>query len=244
MTWRRQQQLLATAIAHHLETGRPVGSASLAESVEGRWSSATIRNELAVLEEMGYLKRIHASSGRVPTDRGFRFLVDRLLARDRPMTATAQGLGGRIAAMPLETPGMRAAYAAEQASAYLGFPIIIGGELGGQWQFVRGGVTRVLAFSEFESLDLIRRVTAEIESGTALETVLKDLATHRDPTVRIGSEIAVPALDRCSIVVAGFPKTGAGVIAGIGPRRMPYLHVIAGLAQWAAWIEKIWQEPS
>lgn len=242
MTWRRQQQLLATAIAHHLETGRPVGSESLAESVEGRWSSATIRAELAVLEEMGYLRRLHASSGRVPTDRGFRFLVDRLLARDWPVPATAQGLEGRTSDPRPDISVMRTAFAAQQLAQYIGFPVVVGGIQSGQWQCVRGGLTRILGFSEFDSLDTLKPIVSELESGIEFESVLKALVPVTQPVVKIGREISVPALEACSIVAMGFPTTGAGVIVAIGPKRMPYVQIISGLTQWATWIEKIWNE--
>jgi heat-inducible transcriptional repressor len=76
----RQEQILRIVVDDHLETGRPVGSKAIAASAGVDWSASTIRNELAALERDGMLTHPHTSAGRVPTDRGYRYYVDELLA--------------------------------------------------------------------------------------------------------------------------------------------------------------------
>jgi heat-inducible transcriptional repressor len=74
-----RKALLLRAVVHDfIQTAEPVGSRTLAERYELGVSAATIRNELATLEEQGYLSHPHTSAGRVPTDRGYRFYVDSL----------------------------------------------------------------------------------------------------------------------------------------------------------------------
>jgi heat-inducible transcriptional repressor len=75
----RQRMLLKMVVEGHVELGQPVGSKWLAEHESVGWSSSTIRYELAVLEELGYLNHPHTSAGRVPTDAGYRFFADSLL---------------------------------------------------------------------------------------------------------------------------------------------------------------------
>jgi heat-inducible transcriptional repressor len=75
----RQQMLLKLVVEGHVQLGVPVGSKWLAEQNSVDWSSSTIRYELAVLEELGYLSHPHTSAGRVPTDVGYRFFADALL---------------------------------------------------------------------------------------------------------------------------------------------------------------------
>jgi heat-inducible transcriptional repressor len=75
----RQQMLLKTVVEGHVELGQPVGSKWLAERPDVDWSPSTIRYELAMLEEGGYLRHPHTSAGRVPTDAGYRFFADSLL---------------------------------------------------------------------------------------------------------------------------------------------------------------------
>jgi heat-inducible transcriptional repressor len=74
----RQELVLRKVIEEYLEAGTPVGSKLL--SGEVRWGPSTIRNELAQLEEQGLLAHPHTSAGRVPTEAGYRYFVDRLLA--------------------------------------------------------------------------------------------------------------------------------------------------------------------
>ena len=73
----RQELVLRKVVEEYLEDGLPVGSKSLAVDVQ--WGPSTIRNELASLEELGLLAHPHTSAGRVPTEAGYRYFVDRLL---------------------------------------------------------------------------------------------------------------------------------------------------------------------
>jgi len=73
----RQELVLRRVVEEYLEGGMPVGSKALAVNV--RWGPSTIRNELASLEELGLLAHPHTSAGRVPTEAGYRYFVDRLL---------------------------------------------------------------------------------------------------------------------------------------------------------------------
>ena len=79
----RAAQVLAALVAEYIDTGEPVGSARLMHAAGLGVSSATIRNTLAELEDQGYLQQPHTSAGRIPTDRGYRFYVDQLLAAPR-----------------------------------------------------------------------------------------------------------------------------------------------------------------
>jgi heat-inducible transcriptional repressor len=81
----RQRRILATLVGEYIEQGEPVSSAWLAERSSLGLSSATVRNVLARLEEQGLVRQPHTSSGRVPTDSGYRLYVDQLLeGRQRP----------------------------------------------------------------------------------------------------------------------------------------------------------------
>jgi heat-inducible transcriptional repressor len=82
----RQEQLLAKVVDGFAKSGQPVGSKALAADPEVNFGPSTVRNELAVLEELGLLAHPHTSAGRVPTDSGYRYYVDRLLPvpRKRP----------------------------------------------------------------------------------------------------------------------------------------------------------------
>ena len=93
----RQREILVQVVEEYVATGQPVGSRHLVERTGMRVSSATVRNELAELERFGLLTHPHTSAGRVPTDRGYRYYVDRLL--ERPAT--------RLPTFPLDLTAAR-----------------------------------------------------------------------------------------------------------------------------------------
>jgi heat-inducible transcriptional repressor len=75
----RQQTLLLLIIRDYIETAQPVGSKRLVEHYRLRLSTATIRNEMGALTEMGYLRQPHTSAGRVPTEEGYRYFVSQMM---------------------------------------------------------------------------------------------------------------------------------------------------------------------
>ena len=79
----RTRRILATLVRSYIETGEPVASATLAQKAGLNLSSATVRNVLSQLEDMGYVWQPHTSAGRVPTDAGYRCYVDMLLDNRR-----------------------------------------------------------------------------------------------------------------------------------------------------------------
>ena len=76
----RKQTILRVIISNYLETGEPVGSRTISKLSDLNLSSATIRNEMSDLEELGYIIQPHTSAGRIPTDKGYRFYVDKVMS--------------------------------------------------------------------------------------------------------------------------------------------------------------------
>ncbi len=76
----RKTKILQAIIRNYLETGEPVGSRTISKYTDLNLSSATIRNEMADLEEMGYILQPHTSAGRIPSDKGYRFYVDAMMS--------------------------------------------------------------------------------------------------------------------------------------------------------------------
>ncbi|UOQ47400.1 heat-inducible transcriptional repressor HrcA [Gracilibacillus caseinilyticus] len=76
----RQIQILQVIIDEFIQTAQPIGSRAIAKKETISFSPATIRNEMADLEEMGFIEKTHTSSGRVPSEKGYRFYVDHLIS--------------------------------------------------------------------------------------------------------------------------------------------------------------------
>ena len=78
----RKKKILATVVENYIESAEPVASKTIAEKYEREFSSATIRNEMKQLEEIGLLEQPHISAGRVPSTKGYRYYVDNLMKDD------------------------------------------------------------------------------------------------------------------------------------------------------------------
>jgi len=145
----RSRRLLAALIREYIETGEPVSSQILVRRAGVGVSSATVRNVLVQLEEMGYVHQPHTSAGRVPTDRGYRFFVDLLLdsrrsARALPaMEAELRHEAGRAPLMDILFA--KASHVVSRASGQVAFTFAsAAGAIFQRIEFVPLGDTRVL----------------------------------------------------------------------------------------------------
>ncbi len=93
----RKVTILKAIIKTYLETGEPVGSRTISKYSDLKLSSATIRNEMSDLEEMGYIIQPHTSAGRIPSDKGYRFYVDQLMEeKDQEMNQVQELMIQRV----------------------------------------------------------------------------------------------------------------------------------------------------
>ena len=123
----RTRRILAALIREYIETGEPVASAALTRRAGLACSSATIRNVLSQLEEMGFVWQPHTSAGRVPTDLGYRFYVD-LLLEARRASKDAAGVEARLRQQAGDAPLIddllsSASHVLSEVSRHVGFAI-------------------------------------------------------------------------------------------------------------------------
>lgn len=123
----RTRRILAALIREYIETGEPVASGALSRRAGLTLSSATVRNVLAQLEEMGFVWQPHTSAGRVPTDLGYRFYVD-LLLEARRATKDASGVEARLRQEAGDAPLIddllsSASHVLSELSRHVGFAI-------------------------------------------------------------------------------------------------------------------------
>ena len=89
----RKTAILRAVVQEYITTAQPVGSTHVVDAPGVKVSSATVRNDMALLEQDGFLVQPHTSAGRIPTDKGYRFFVDHLTPADRLDAGTAQQVG-------------------------------------------------------------------------------------------------------------------------------------------------------
>ena len=117
----RKKQILKIVVDGYVATAEPVSSKAIAEKMPGRISSATIRNELADLVEMGYLEQPHTSAGRVPSARGYRLYVNELMERRALPEAEAESIRRSLTGKMSQVDQVMA-QAGQMVSSMVGYP--------------------------------------------------------------------------------------------------------------------------
>jgi len=98
---RRQEEILSSIVRAYTDSPEPISSKYLVEHFNLPFSSATIRNEMSVLEELGYISAPHTSAGRIPTENGYRYFVKRLITPGDISTAEKTRISDRLKTIPL-----------------------------------------------------------------------------------------------------------------------------------------------
>lgn len=178
----RSRQILGVLVREYIQTGEPVGSFVIVRRAALHVSSATVRNVLARLEDEGYVSQPHTSAGRVPTDRGYRFYVNRLLESrrgDRTATAVEARLREQTSTPALIDDVLtRVPRMLSRISRCVGFAVAPSSERAvfQEIEFVPLGSTKVLVVLVARGGQLARKV---IDVGEALSSdELRQAATY------------------------------------------------------------------
>ena len=118
----RKKQILKVVVEDYIRTAEPVGSKAIASEMGGSVSSATIRNELADLVELGYLEQPHTSAGRIPSPKGYRLYVNELMERQKLSVAETEKLNAALT-LKMEELDRVMAQAGKAVSALAGYPV-------------------------------------------------------------------------------------------------------------------------
>lgn len=177
----RKKQILKAIIDDYIETAEPLGSRTIAKRHALTYSPATIRNEMADLEEMGYLDKPHSSAGRVPSYLGYRFYVDMLMQHYRLTLDEMNQLQYKMQRKALEMDSI-----VKKANELLS----------GFTSYTTFAVTPVSARVTLKKMKLLL-----IESCIMMMVLVTDEDVVKNRTVRISPEITQEFLDRvCGIL--------------------------------------------
>jgi heat-inducible transcriptional repressor len=219
----RRREILSAAINRYIEEAEPVASEDIAQDFD--LSSATIRNIFAELEDNGYLTHPHTSAGRIPTDKGYRYYVDFLLAQ---MELLDEEKARIIKEYKREIRHLEDALedTTELISAMTHCASIVS-VLDWQDKFFCRGVRYILKQPEFKNFEKIRLLIEMLEEKQRLlEIINRDFSGKTK--VYIGKELGCQEMDNCSLVVSSYriKNKSSGRIAVLGPVRMEYKHTI------------------
>ena len=217
----RREAILEAIVREYVETAEPVGSLTLVKKYSFPYSSATIRAEMALLEENGYIMHPHTSAGRIPTEKGYRYFVDMVQKEEKEVSKREENiLERRIAAM--HSHFERRFDMAAMALADMTRNVAISSM--GQ-EIYSHGLANLFRQPEFFDNDKVLRVADMIDN---LQGLLRELPRTKDFMVLIGNESPVGKAAGCSLIVSrvSLPGGTRGYLGVLGPTRMSYEKVI------------------
>lgn len=221
----RKELILQTIIKEHVRTGVPVASGHLVEKYKLDISPATVRNEMAELEEDGYIIQPHTSAGRVPTEKAYEYYVQAL--KEKKLSSSEEALFDKIPVTDGEIYFKQIAKLLAELSGKAVF-----------WAFHRNslyytGVSNLFDQPEFAQMNAVRDMSKIIDRmDDIIDGVFEELEYGQN--ILIGSKN--PFGNFCgSIIVKYRSASKTGVFGLLGPMRMDYQHDQA----LAAYVSKI-----
>ena len=217
----RKQKILNAIVRDYQHSAEPVGSRTINKSHLPEFSPATIRNEMADLEEEGFIVQPHTSAGRIPTDRGYRFYVDRLMRAIKPSHKEEQIVKEAYRhSINLDEILHRTAKLLSHALDYTAIVV----NLGHQRRIFHAGAPNLLHQPEFHDLAQMERILNLLEEEEMLSEIVEDYTSGKELSVHIGSENKYKSVKECSVVVSSYRlnEEQIGGIGLIGPTRMYY----------------------
>ena len=218
----RQSKLLQAIVEQYAEVASPVGSSLLAKAFGV--SSATIRAEMAELERLGVITQPHTSAGRIPTDKGYRYYVNKIADTSVPEELAEKraqrALSARVASGGLPEQTIRNTVdTLVELTHNLGLATI--GE-----QLYMSGLSNLFGQPEFMQVDQVQQVARLLDN---LEPWLYEAAPNQPLSVYIGHENPIGRGAGCSLIISRFrsPFSDSSYIGVLGPTRQSYRDVMA-----------------
>lgn len=224
----RRYTILRAVVQSFIETASPVGSRALQENFGFSFSPATIRSEMSLLEEEGFLRSPHTSAGRIPTEHGFRHYVSTCepdLVRIRPTIERefANHFEHYLRSKIQDERVYDAVNVLTTLTPNVAFSTIPSAD---RMFFL--GFSNVLQQPEFLEPGMASGIFRVLESN--FRAILDSLEIADEPRIFIGSENAIPEIQSCSLIVSAFSIGKKREYIGIlGPMRMDYTRNIAAV---------------
>ncbi len=225
----RQTDILRKLIEEYTCTAEPVSSGLLCKKFDFGVSAATIRIELGRLSDQGYITQPYTSAGRMPTDKGYRFFVDRLDNGDEEDNNLKE-----ITEILEKDLWQRMLYLSRFIAENISVFALSG--VPEKSFFAGAGWTQILEQPEFEEKEVsvrFARLIREIEKG------VKDREGTESIEVFIGTENPFCSFEEFSVIMTRCSfREGKGIISLAGPKRMPYGRNISVLRRIKSWMKR------
>lgn len=217
----RQQKIIAAVIEEYTNTATAVGSEVLAKKYLPGTSSATIRNDMVTLEKEGYLHQPHISSGRIPTDKGYRYFVEKIMKKSELSQKEQEKMQREL--LKMKAKNTRLMKTTAKLLSHLSGSLAISGIMKKD-EFYEFGMSELLEQPEFKEMDEVCRLAEVLDYIDEKFDVLSEKLKGGETKIFIGKENPIDEISGCSMIVSPY-KTRSGekaILALIGPKRMKY----------------------
>lgn len=220
----RQLQILAAIVEEYVASAEPVASKAIVDKYGLDVSSATVRNDMAVLDEAGLVRQPHTSAGRVPTETGYRVYLENFVHSNTPPKAH----------LPLSRAAATADEPHEQMRAIAKSLVELSGEavvssMDADWTYYTG-LAKLFEKPEFNDVEMLRRVSGVVDRfDEAIEQAFEE--ADKDVNVWIGSQNPFGNEMATLLVRYRMPGGMTGILGLVGPLRMNYVRNIALLEE-------------
>lgn len=217
----RQKKILESIIEEYTRTAVPIGSKVLVGKYGVDASSATVRSEMVSLENDGYLYQPHISAGRIPTDKGYRYFVEKLM-KDKDLTKREQNKM-QEELLKLKVKNTRMTRTTAKLLSGLSGNLAVSGSLDNN-EFADFGMKELFEEPEFQELDEVCRLVETLDYVDEMFDKIIGEIKDGETKIFIGKENPVKKFSNCSMIVSPYKlKSGEkGILALIGPKRMKY----------------------
>ncbi len=236
---KRHEEVLEIIIKRYIETAEPVSSRHVSRRLN--LSSATIRNVMADLEDMGFITHPHTSAGRVPTDKGYRYYIDSLMRIRKINESIVRMIDDQYhhAVRSLEDVLAKTSHMISNLTNYVGITLYPQYE-----RIYLDGASHILEQPEFKDIAKLHSLLKCLEEKRNILNILSSDSENDDLRIHIGAEMKDGKLSECSIVTRGYKVKGkpSGRLGVIGPKRMLYDKVIPTIEMLADTVSDILEE--
>lgn len=225
----RRYAILKAIIESYIEHATPVGSQRLLEDYDFLVSAATMRNEMAFLEQLGLIESPHTSAGRIPTDQGMRLFVDQLMDDFPVDRLTCMQASKTIESH--QNSGDERLIKDAITSLTKTCNLVSFATMPWKGDYSCFGLSNLLKCGDFDDSIATSTIMEMLEDKDGFVKFLTRLSITDDTHVVIGEENAISAFTSCSLIVGKFvlPSGNSGLIGVLGPKRMNYAYNVAAV---------------
>ena len=226
----RQIQILKAIIEEFIVSAEPVGSEELTAKRQFPFSPATVRNEMAILHQEGFIDKEHSSAGRRPSELGLRYYLTSLMQEQALPVLQEVAIKQRLFQHRQDLSRMlrEAAVALAEGTGYIGIVTTHAGTV------FHAGTKNILEHPEFFDINVTRAALNLLDSFDLMHDLFSRASDPKAVTVLIGRELGLANLEPVGLVFAHYGnEQKGGVVAVLGPARLNYPVVVPQVRHYA-----------